>query len=127
MKVLVVGSGAREHALAWKIRQGPEVKDLYCAPGNAGIARLADCVPIDTSSIVELADFAASVKIDLTLVGPELPLSLGIVDEFQKRDLTIFGATRAAAEIEASKAFSKEFMAKHSIPTAEFMVATTAE
>jgi len=127
MKVLIIGSGAREHALAWKIRQGPEVKELYCAPGNAGVARLADCVPIDTSSIVELADFAASLKIDLTLVGPELPLSLGIVDEFQKRDLTIFGATKAAAEIEASKVFSKEFMAKHSIPTAAFAVAATAE
>ena len=110
MKVLVVGSGAREHALVWKIRRSPLVNELYCAPGNVGMAREADRVPIDPSSIVELADFAASIKVDLTLVGPELPLSLGIVDEFQKRDLPIFGASRSAAEIETSKVFAKEFM-----------------
>ncbi len=127
MKVLVVGSGAREHALAWKIRRSPLVNELYCAPGNVGMAREADRVPIDPSSIVELADFAASIKIDLTLVGPELPLSLGIVDEFQKRDLPIFGATRAAAEIETSKVFSKEFMVKHGVPTAAHEVVATAE
>ena len=127
MKVLVVGSGAREHALAWKIRRSPVVKELYCAPGNVGMAREADRVPIDPSSIVELADFAASIKIDLTLVGPELPLSLGIADEFQKRDLPIFGATKAAAEIETSKVFSKEFMVKHDIPTAGHEVVATAE
>jgi phosphoribosylamine--glycine ligase len=125
MKVLVVGSGAREHALAWKIRASPLVKELYCAPGNPGMARLGDRVPIDPSSIVELADFAAKIKIDLTLVGPELPLTLGIVDEFHKRDLAIFGATRAAAEIEASKAFAKEFMHKHKIPTARFDIVST--
>ena len=95
MKVLVVGSGAREHALCWKLRHSPEVKELYCAPGNVGMAKIADRVPIDPSSIVELADFAASIKIGLTVVGPELPLTLGIVDEFQKRDLPIFGATQA--------------------------------
>jgi phosphoribosylamine--glycine ligase len=126
MKVLVVGSGAREHALAWKIRQSPLVEEVFCAPGNVGMARLAQRVPIDPSSIVELADFAASIKIDLTLVGPELPLTLGIVDEFQKRELAIFGATRAAAEIEASKFFAKEFMGKHKIPTARYDVAGSA-
>src|SRR5712692_6857691 len=127
MKILVVGSGAREHALVWKIRRSPLVKELYCAPGNVGMAKEADRVPIDPSAIVELADFAASIKIDLTVIGPELPLSLGIADEFQKRDLPIFGATKAAAEIETSKVFAKEFMTKHKIPTAHFEVAGTAE
>jgi len=126
MKVLVVGSGAREHALCWKLRGSPVVKELYCAPGNVGLAKLADRVPIDPSSIVELADFAAKIHIDLTIVGPELPLTLGIVDEFQKRDLPIFGATQAAAEIESSKAFAKEFMKKHKIPTARFDVSGSA-
>jgi len=127
MKVLVVGSGAREHALAWKIRSSPLVKEVYCAPGNVGMAKLADRVPIDPSSIVELADFAEKIRIDLTVVGPELPLTLGIVDEFQKRDLRIFGATQAAAEIESSKAFAKDFMKKHKIPTARFDVSMSAE
>ena len=93
MKVLVVGSGAREHALCWKLRSSPLLKELYCAPGNVGMAKIADRVPIDPSSIVELADFARTIKIDLTVVGPELPLTLGLVDEFQKRDLPIFGAS----------------------------------
>jgi len=126
MKVLVVGSSAREHALAWKLRGSPLVKELYCAPGNVGLARIADRVPIDPSSIVELADFAQTIKIDLTVVGPELPLTLGIVDEFQKRDLVVFGATQAAVEIESSKVFAKEFMKKHKIPTARFDVACSA-
>jgi phosphoribosylamine--glycine ligase len=126
MKVLVVGSGAREHALCWKLRSSPLIKELYCAPGNVGMAKIADRVPIDPSSIVELADFARTIKIDLTVVGPELPLTLGIVDEFQKRDLPIFGATQAAAEIESSKAFAKEFMKKHKIPTARFEVCGSA-
>src|SRR5437870_7787530 len=119
MRVLVVGQGAREHALAWKLRQAPLVKELYVAPGNAGIARVADCVQIGVADIIELADFAEKLKMDLTLVGPELPLTLGIVDEFQKRGLVIFGPTRLAAELEGSKVFSKEFMRKYGIPTAE--------
>ena len=126
MKVLVVGNGAREHALCWKLRGSPLVKELYCAPGNVGMAKIADRVPIDPSSIVELADFAATIKVDLTVVGPELPLTLGIVDEFQKRDLPIFGATQAASEIESSKVFAKEFMKKHKIPTARFEVCGSA-
>ncbi len=126
MKVLVVGSGAREHALCWKLRGSPAVKELYCAPGNVGMAKIADRVPIDPSSIVELADFAEKIRIDLTLVGPELPLTLGIVDEFQKRDLAVFGATRAAAEIESSKVFAKEFMKSHKIPTGRFDVCASA-
>ena len=119
MRVLVVGQGAREHALAWKLRQSPLVKELYAAPGNAGIAGVADCVGIGVADIVELADFAEKLKMDLTVVGPELPLTLGIVDEFQKRGLPIFGPTRLAAELEGSKVFSKEFMRKYGIPTAE--------
>src|SRR5947209_18799121 len=119
MRVLVVGQGAREHAIAWKLRQSPLVKEIYAAPGNAGIAQVADCVNIGVADIIELADFAEKLKIDLTIIGPELPLTLGIVDEFLKRGLPIFGPTRLAAELEGSKVFSKEFMKKYSIPTAE--------
>jgi phosphoribosylamine---glycine ligase len=127
MRVLVVGQGAREHALCWKLHQSPLIKELYAAPGNAGIAAVADCVPIGVADIVELADFAEKLKIDLTVVGPELPLTLGIVDEFQKRGLTIFGPTRLAAELEGSKVFSKEFMRKYNIPTAEATVCSSIE
>ena len=123
MRVLVVGSGGREHALAWKIRQSPKVTELYAAPGNAGMAELADLVPIDASSVIELADFARSLNIDLTVVGPELPLTLGIVDEFVNRGLRIVGPSQAAAELEGSKVFSKRFMAEHGIPTAAFEIA----
>src|SRR5947208_13999255 len=119
MRVLVVGQGGREHAICWKLPQSPLVKEIYAAPGNAGIAQVADCVNIGVADIIELADFAEKLKIDLTVVGPELPLTLGIVDEFQKRGLAIFGPTRLAAELEGSKVFSKEFMRKYGIPTAE--------
>src|SRR5213075_2572280 len=119
MRVLVVGQGGREHALCWKLKQSPLVKELYVAPGNAVIAGVADCVQIGVADIIELADFADKLKMDLTVVGPELPLTLGIVDEFQKRGLPIFGPTRLAAELEGSKVFSKEFMRKYGIPTAE--------
>ncbi len=119
MRVLVVGQGGREHAICWKLKQSPQVREIYAAPGNAGIGQVADCVPIGIADIIELADFAEKLKIDLTVVGPELPLTLGIVDEFQKRGLTIFGPTRLAAELEGSKVFSKEFMRKYNIPTAE--------
>src|SRR6185436_14134336 len=118
MRVLVVGQGAREHAICWKLKQSPLVKEIYAAPGNAGIAGVADCVQIGVADIIELADFAEKLRIDLTIVGPELPLTLGIVDEFQKRGLPIFGPTRLAAELEGSKVFSKEFMRKYNIPTA---------
>lgn len=124
MKVLLVGSGGREDALAWKLRQSPLCDELYCAPGNPGIARAADLVPIAVEEIARLADFAAEMRIDLTVVGPELPLSLGIADEFARRDLKIFAPSRMAAEIEGSKAFAKEFMARHGIPTAPFEITT---
>ena len=119
MRVLVVGQGGREHAICWKLKQSPQVKEVYAAPGNGGIAAIANCVPIEATDIIELADFAESLRMDLTVVGPEIPLTLGIVDEFQKRGLAIFGPTRLAAEIEGSKVFSKEFMKKYGIPTAE--------
>lgn len=119
MRVLVVGQGAREHAICWKLKQSPQVHELYAAPGNAGIAAVADCVPIGVADIIELADFAEKLKMDLTIIGPELPLTLGIVDEFQKRGLPVFGPTRLAAELEGSKVFSKEFMRKYAIPTAK--------
>jgi phosphoribosylamine---glycine ligase len=127
MKVLVVGNGGREHALVWKIRQSPLVGDVFCAPGNAGIAGLADCVPIDTSNIVEVADFAQTVKADLTVVGPELPMVLGMADEFGKRGLSIFCPSRAAAEIEGSKAYARDFMEKHKIPSPRFRICATEE
>ncbi len=127
MKVLVVGNGGREHALAWKIRQSPLVKELYCAPGNAGVAEIADCVPIDASSIVEVADFAQTIKADLTVVGPELPMVLGIGDEFTRRDLPIFCPSRGAAEIEGSKVFAREFMSRHDIPSPGYEVCTSIE
>jgi phosphoribosylamine--glycine ligase len=127
MRVLVVGQGAREHAIAWKLKQSPLVRELYAAPGNAGIAAVADCVNIGVADVIELADFAEGLKMDLTVVGPELPLTLGIVDEFQKRGLPIFGPTRLASELEGSKIFSKEFMRKYSIPTAEAVTCGSAD
>jgi len=127
MRVLVVGQGAREHAIAWKLRQSPLVKEIYAAPGNAGIAEVADCVNIGVADIIELADFAEKLKIDLTVVGPELPLTLGIVDEFRMRELPIFGPTRLAAELEGSKVFSKEFMRKYKIPTAESVICNSTD
>jgi phosphoribosylamine--glycine ligase len=127
MRVLVIGQGGREHAIAWKLRQSPLVKELYAAPGNAGIAQVADCVNIGVADIIELADFAEKLRIDLTVVGPELPLTLGIVDEFQKRGLTIFGPTRLASELEGSKVFSKEFMRKYNIPTADSAVCVSVD
>ena len=127
MRILIVGNGGREHALAWKIRQSPLVTELYCAPGNAGIAEIADCVPIDSSSIVEVADFAQTIRADLTVVGPELPMVLGIGDEFVRRGLRIFCPSRGAAEIEGSKAFAREFMSRHAIPSPRYEVCSTLD
>ncbi len=126
MKVLVVGAGAREHALCWKLRQSPLLKDLYCAPGNPGIAQLADLVPVAVDEVRRLADFASELHIDLTVVGPELPLTLGIADEFAGRGLPIFAPSQRAAEIEGSKVFAKQFMERHGLPTARFQVAHDA-
>jgi phosphoribosylamine--glycine ligase len=120
MKVLVVGGGGREHALVWKIAQSPKVSQIFCAPGNAGIAKLAQCVPIGAEDIVALADFAQREGIDLTVVGPEAPLCAGIADEFQRRGLRIFGPTKSAAEIEGSKVFCRQLLAKWRIPSPKF-------
>ncbi len=122
MKVLVVGGGGREHALLWKITQSLKVSKVYCAPGNAGIAKAAECVNIKAEEISALADFAEKERIDLTVVGPEAPLCAGIVDEFQKRGLRIFGPTKSAAEIEGSKVFCRQLLAKWNIPSPKFAV-----
>jgi phosphoribosylamine--glycine ligase len=119
MKVLVVGSGGREHALVWKIAQSPRVKKIFCAPGNAGIAELATCIPIAADDIDQLLAFAQKEAIDLSVIGPEDPLSKGIVDRFEQAGLRVFGASAKAAEIESSKSFAKSLMVKYKIPTAQ--------
>lgn len=127
MNILVIGSGGREHALAWKIAQSPHLKKLYTAPGNPGTERLGENVDIDPDDVSALLEFAAEKKIDLTVVGPELPLTLGIVDEFEKKGLKIFGPRRNAAQLEGSKVFAKQFMERHNIPTGKFTVADSAK
>jgi phosphoribosylamine--glycine ligase len=119
MKVLVIGSGGREHALVWKISQSPKVKKIYCAPGNAGIARLAECLSIRAEDVQALTGWAEKERIDLTVVGPEAPLTMGIVDVFRDRGLRVFGPTQRAAEIEGSKVFTKDLMKKYGIPTGD--------
>jgi phosphoribosylamine--glycine ligase len=120
MKVLVIGGGGREHALVWKISQSPRVSKIYCAPGSAGIGQLAELVAIRPEQIEQLADFATTEKIDLTVVGPELPLTLGITDVFESRGLRIFGPNKAAAQLEGSKAFAKKILDENNIATAAF-------
>jgi phosphoribosylamine--glycine ligase len=120
MKVLVIGGGGREHALVWKISQSPRVSKIYCAPGSAGIGELAELVAIRPEQIEQLADFATTEKIDLTVVGPELPLTLGITDVFESRGLRIFGPNKAAAQLEGSKAFAKKILDENNIATAAF-------
>jgi phosphoribosylamine--glycine ligase len=124
VKVLVIGGGGREHALVWKISQSPKVTKIFAAPGNAGIAQLAECAPIRAEDIPGLLSFAKARAIDLTIVGPEGPLSIGIVDEFSKAGLRVFGPSGKAAELEASKKFSKNLMKKYHIPSAEYGVFT---
>jgi phosphoribosylamine--glycine ligase len=124
MKVLVIGSGGREHALVWKIAQSPLVKKIYCAPGNAGISEQAECVNIRAEDVKSLLDFALENKIDLAVVGPELALTLGIVDEFSKKGIKIFGPARYAARIEGSKVFAKEIMKRYGLPTSNFKTFT---
>jgi phosphoribosylamine--glycine ligase len=119
MKILVVGGGGREHAMVWKLAQSPRKPLLYCAPGNAGISSLATCVPIQADDLPGLKQFVLQEKIDLTVIGPEVPLALGIVDEFRKAKLKIFGPTKNAARLEASKIFSKDVMAQAKIRTAQ--------
>jgi phosphoribosylamine--glycine ligase len=125
MKVLIVGGGGREHAIAWKLSQSRYVDKIYCTPGNAGIAEIAECIDVDSSDFSSLVDFVKYEWIDLTVVGPEDPLSRGIVDVFERDGRRIVGPTKAAAQLEYSKVFSKEFMKKHRIPTAEYKVFTS--
>lgn len=122
MKVLVVGSGGREHALAWKISQSPRVDKIYCAPGNAGISDIAECLDINADNIDALLDFVKYNWVDLTVVGPEVPLTAGIVDAFVKEGRCIFGPDRVGAQLEGSKIFAKDFMQKYGIPTAEYKI-----
>jgi phosphoribosylamine--glycine ligase len=120
MNILLIGSGGREHAIAWKLRQSPKVDKLFCAPGNAGIGEIAELVPIKADDLQGLVRFARGTNIDLTVVGPEHPLTLGIVDLFVNEGLRIFGPSKLAAEVEGSKVFAKQFMRKYKIPTADF-------
>lgn len=122
MRVLVIGSGGREHALVWKIAQSRLADKIFCAPGNGGISRQAECIDIKAEDIQGLLDFARREKIDLTVVGPEVPLALGIVDEFSKYKLRIFGPNKKAAQLEASKVFAKQLMTKYNVPTADFKI-----
>ena len=121
-KLLVIGQGGREHALVWKLAQSPQIEKIYAAPGNAGMASLAECIDIPADDIDKLLSFAVGAGIDLTIVGPEVPLMAGIVDKFQARGLKIFGPTAAAARLEGSKVFTKELLKKYRIPTARFDV-----
>jgi phosphoribosylamine---glycine ligase len=127
MKILVIGSGAREHAMVWKLARERTVTGLCCVPGNPGIAALARCITADVTKPAELLEIAKKEAVDLTVVGPEVPLSLGVVDLFLAHDLAIVGPTRAAAALESSKSFAKDFMARHAVPTAAYSVCHSAD
>src|ERR1700760_4358301 len=127
MKVLVIGAGGREHALVWSISRSNRVSEVICAPGNAGIAQLARCIPASQRDVDDLLRVTAAEGPDLVVVGPELPLSLGLVDELQRRSIPVFGPTQKAAQLESSKAFAKRFMQRHNIPTASYAVASTKQ
>jgi phosphoribosylamine---glycine ligase len=127
MKVLVLGSGGREHALVWKLRQSARVEKLYCAPGNGGIADEAECPAVDLKSLESMVALGERLRPDLTVVGPELPLTLGVVDEFTRRKWPVFGPTKAAAQLEWSKSFAKEFLQRHRIPTAPYAVCESVD
>ena len=120
MKVLIVGSGGREHAIAWSVAKSPKVDKIYCAPGNAGISEYAECVAIGAMEFEKLADFAEENKVDLTIIGMDDPLVGGVVDVFEARGLKVFGPRKNAAILEGSKAFSKDLMKKYGIPTAAY-------
>jgi phosphoribosylamine--glycine ligase len=126
MKVLILGSGGREHALAWAVKRSDRVTEVVCAPGNGGIAQIARCIPVKLKDLNAMVRVAEAEQPGLTIVGPELPLSLGIVDALQERGLRVFGPTRAAAMLESSKGFAKRFLQRHNIPTANYAVCTTA-
>jgi len=125
MRVLVIGGGGREHALVWKLRQSPRVQKIYCAPGNGGVSQDAECIPVDQKSLESLVALANQLRPDLTVVGPEVPLQLGVVDEFTRRGWPVFGPTKAAAQLETSKSFAKEFMQRRRIPTAHYAICSS--
>jgi len=125
MRVLVIGGGGREHALVWKLRQSPRVQKIYCAPGNGGIGQDAECVSVDQKNLESLVALANQLRPDLTVVGPEVPLQLGVVDEFTRRGWPVFGPTKAAAQLETSKSFAKEFMQRRRIPTAHYAICSS--
>jgi phosphoribosylamine--glycine ligase len=127
MRILVIGSGGREHALTWKLRESPYMEEIYCAPGNAGIAQEAECLPVDASRPRDILELAKGLNADLTVVGPEAPLVAGVVDEFEREGLWAVGPIKAAARLEGSKIFAKQFMQRHNIPTARFTVAENFE
>jgi len=127
MKVLVIGSGGREHALVWKLCQSPRVSKVYCAPGSGGIADEAECLPADVKNLDSLLALAHHVRPDLTVIGPELPLQLGVVDELTRRGFRVFGPTKAAARLESSKSFAKEFLQRHRIPTAHYAICNSVD
>ncbi|MDO4546027.1 MAG: phosphoribosylamine--glycine ligase, partial [Bacillota bacterium] len=120
MKVLVVGGGGREHAICWKLAQSPKITELFCAPGNAGIADVARCVDIGAEDMEGLCAFAANEKIDLAVIGPEVPLAMGIVDQLEKAGVRVFGPNKKCSQLEASKSFTKAFLERHNIPTAGY-------
>jgi phosphoribosylamine---glycine ligase len=127
MKILVLGGGGREHALVWKLRQSRRVSKVYCAPGNGGIAEEAECLPVDLKSVESMVGLGEKLQPDLTVVGPELPLTLGVVDEFTRREMRVFGPTKAAAQLEWSKSFAKEFLQRYRIPTAAYAICDSIE
>jgi phosphoribosylamine---glycine ligase len=127
MKVLVLGGGGREHAVVWKLKQSPRITQLYCAPGNGGIVDEAECLPADLKTLDSMVALATRLQPDLTVVGPELPLTMGVVDEFTRRGWRVFGPTQAAARLESSKSFAKEFLQRHHIPTAPFAICDSVD
>ena len=127
MKVLILGSGGREHALAWAVKKSPRVTEVVCAPGNGGMAQISRCVPVNLSQLDSMIALVEAESPDLTVVGPEVPLSLGIVDALRQRNLRVFGPTRDAAMLETSKGFAKRFLQRHNIPTANYAVCSTPE
>jgi phosphoribosylamine--glycine ligase len=127
MKVLVIGGGGREHALVWSLLKSPQVNEVVCAPGNGGISQIARCTPVDVNDLAAMVQMVEAERPDLTVIGPEVPLSLGIVDELTRRNFRVFGPTQAAARLESSKAFAKEFMQRHGIPTAAYAVCATLD
>ena len=127
MKVLILGAGGREHALAWAVKRSERVTEIVCAPGNGGMAQIARCVPVDLKNLNDMVRVAESEQPGLTIVGPEGPLALGIVDALEARGLRVFGPSQEAARLESSKAFAKQFMKRHKIPTANYAVCTNAK